>query len=125
MAEAEPTLWELMRLLQSIDKRLDGFVTQQVFRAEQEANRRAQESIAKDLSDWKAESRGEHARLDGRMNTVEKDLEGQIKAEREAREQIERSSRESRSRTWLSIALAAAGAVVSISIAIFNNVTGG
>ena len=32
MAE-EPTLWELMRLLQSIDKRLDGFVTQPVFQA--------------------------------------------------------------------------------------------
>jgi len=123
MAE-EPTLWELMRLLQSIDKRLDGFVTQPVFQAEQEANRRIQEALSKDLSDWKAESRGEHARLDGRMNTMEKDLESQIKAERDRSDALERGARESRSKTWLSIALAAAGAVVSIGIAIFNNVTG-
>jgi len=123
MAE-EPTLWELMRLLQSIDKRLDGFVTQPVFQAEQEANRRIQEALSKDLSDWKAESRGEHARLDGRLNTMEKDLESQIKAERDRSDTLERNARESRSKTWLAIALAAAGAVVSIGIAIFNNVTG-
>ena len=55
---------------------------------------------------------------------MEKDLESQIKAERDRSDTLERNARESRSKTWLAIALAAAGAVVSISIAIFNNVTG-
>src|SRR5690625_1633591 len=114
-----------------MDKRLEGLVSQAVFKAKQDFSREQLRIMTRDLSDWKAESRGEHSRLDGRLNTLESEFDGKIdgvkaevKAERDRADTLERSARESRSRTWLSIAIAAATMAASIGIAIFNNVTG-
>lgn len=127
----EPTIGEVYRLLVAMDKRLDGLVTAAVFKAEQDFSREQFRVLTRDLSDWKAESRGEHSRLDGRMNTLESEFDGkvdtvkaEIKAERDRADTIERTARAQNAQKWLSIGLAALAAVISIG-GIIVNVVGG
>lgn len=130
MAE-EPTIGEVYRLLVAMDKRLEGLVSQAVFKAEQDFSRQQFQILARDLSDWKAESRGEHSRLDGRMNTFESEVDGkvdavkaEIKAERERSDQIERAARSERGNRLLTIGLAGLSAVIAIAGLIINAVGG-
>ena len=87
--------------------------------------------FSRDLSDWKAESRGEHARIDGRVNTLESEFDGkidgvkmEIKAERDRADTIERTTRAQNAQKWLSIGLAALATVVSVG-GIIVNIVGG
>jgi len=128
---SEPTIGEVYRLLQAMDKRLDGLVSQAVFKAEQDFSREQFRVFSRDLSDWKAESRGEHARIDGRVNTLESEFDGkidgvkmEIKAERDRADTIERTTRAQNAQKWLSIGLAALATVVSVG-GIIVNIVGG
>lgn len=92
-------------MLEKIDSRLVGFVTQDVHKATQEAVAQRLRDQAEDLAEWKAESRGAHV-----------SLSAEIKAERERSDTLERQQREIRGRSALSIALAVfsvVGAVIS------------
>lgn len=127
----EPTIGEVYRLLVAMDKRLEGLVSQAVFKAEQDFSREQFRVFSRDLSDWKAESRGEHARIDGRVNTLESEFDGKIdavkaevKAERERSDQIERAARAQNAQRWLTIGLAALSGLIAIGGIIVNAVGG-
>lgn len=113
-----PSPWELMRMLEKIDNRLEAMenrmVSNAVFQAHQEAVERRFLDVEKDQQAWIVESRGEHVRLDA-----------EIRKHREAQDALERQQRESRTRTWLSIGVACLGALLSLGAALILRATGG
>lgn len=100
----EPTNWELMRVLERIQKSLETVVTQQVFTAWQEGNERRHAQNEKALAEWVAESKGAHV-----------ELSAEIKAERVAREAIEAEQRRTRSQRAFTVAVTASGWIVALA----------
>lgn len=115
MAEAEPTLWELMRAITRLEGKLDNVLTVEVFRAYQEGTDRRFGQVETDIAEWKVESRGEHTALDAK-----------IVALRDRADTTERVQREARSRNWLAVGIAVLSCVLSIGGGlILAGVTGG
>lgn len=119
MAEQEPTAWELMRILQTVQDtlgRMEGrMLSIDQFRTYQESNERRFASLENQQNAWTTESRGEHVRLDGKLNTQNESLRGLLDTYREKQEALERASREGRSRTWLAIGVSILGFLLTIA----------
>lgn len=109
MAEQEPTLWELMRAVERIEKKLNGVLTVEVFRAYQEGTDRRFQQSETDLTEWKAESRGAHVSLDGRID-----------AQRNRQDAFEERLRTDRQKWQLTGVTAALGLVASIVMFFLN-----
>lgn len=109
--ETEPTPWELMRLLRSIDDRLKGMderlVSVAVFKAEQEATRDRFADVNKDVSDLKAETSSSIANLHATVDNY-----------REKQEALEREQRASRGRVWLAVGVAILSGLVSLGVGV-------
>lgn len=109
--ETEPTPWELMRLLRSIDDRLksmdDRLVPLAVFRAEQDSTRERLAEVNKDVSDLKAETHSSHANLRATVDTY-----------RTSQEALEREQRAARGRVWLAVGVAILSGLVSLGVGV-------
>lgn len=99
----EPSNWELMRVLERIQKSLESVVTQQVFTAWQEGNERRHTQNERALAEWVTESKGAHV-----------ELAAEIKAERVAREAIEAEQRRTRSQRTFTVAMTISGWIVAL-----------
>lgn len=121
----EPSNWELMRGIESIQKALKDVVTQQVFAAWQEGNERRHIQHETKLTEWIGESRAAHTELGAEVRRVERESVIAVslakteasKAVRALEDQLEgqeKAQREGRQRTWLAIA----GMVLSLAIAV-------
>lgn len=113
-----PSTWELMRLLEKIDDRLENMenrmVSNAVFQSEKAATERRFESVEQSQKEWTVESRGEHVRLDAKID-----------AYKERQDALERAQRESRTRTWLAVGVAILGALVSLGSVLLSQALGG
>lgn len=89
-------------------------LTVDVFKAYQEATERRFQEVEKDQQAWTVESRGEHVRLDGRLNAMNVDFRAQLDTYKDRQDTLERAQRESRSRTWLAVGVAILGGLVSL-----------
>lgn len=122
MPPEEPTPWELMRRLDQVLEQLGRMETRMltvdVFKAYQEATERRFQSIEKDQQSWTVESRGEHVRLDGRLNSLNVDFRAQLDAHKEKQDTLERAQREARSRVWLGIGLGVLSILGSLAVGI-------
>lgn len=116
--ETEPTPWELMRLLRSIDERLKGMderlVSLAVFKAEQESTRDRFADVNKDVSDLKAETSSSIANLHATVDNY-----------REKQEALEREQRASRGRIWLAVGVAILSGLVSLGVGVVLQGIGG
>lgn len=116
--ETEPTPWELMRLLRSIDDRLKGMderlVSVAVFKAEQEATRDRFSDVNKDVSELKAETSSSMANIRATLDTY-----------RTQQEAIEREQRASRGRIWLAVGVAILSGLVSLGVGVVLQGIGG
>lgn len=127
----EPSNWELMRGIESIQETLRNVVTQQVFAAWQEGNERRHIQHETKLTEWIGESRAAHTELGGEVKRVEREQVIAVSlAKKEARDAIdaleekfeaqEKAQRESRQRTWLAIALALLSTVTAVGIKVLG-----
>lgn len=127
--ETEPTPWELMRLLRKIDDRLEHMETRMVsgdvFKAHQEAIERRFQEVEGDQRAWTVESRGEHVRLDAKVDNLRVDLTAQLDAYREKQADMERAQREARSRNWLAIGIATLSALLGLGSGVILRAMGG
>lgn len=124
-----PGPWELMRMLEKIDDRLESMesrmVSNAVFQAHQVATERRFEGVETVQRDWTAESRGEHARLDAKIVAEAKSVRLEMKAQSEKQDALERAQRESRSRVWLAIGISVLGMLGSLGVGLILRATGG
>lgn len=115
MADPEPSAYELMRVIERIERKLDSVLTVEVFRAHQEGTDRRFTVMETDLTEWKAESRGAHVALDAR-----------ITAQRERQEASEERQRADRQKNWLAIGMGVLGVLFSVATAVLSQaLTGG
>lgn len=127
--ETEPTPWELMRLLRKIDDRLEHMETRmvsgEVFRAHQEAIERRFNEAEADQRDWTVESRGEHVRLDAKVDTLRVDLTAQLDGYKAAQDAVVREQRAARGRVWLAVGVAVLSGLVSLGVGVLLQGIGG
>lgn len=127
----EPSNWELMRGIESIQETLRNVVTQQVFAAWQEGNERRHIQHENKLTEWIAESRGAHTELGGEVRRVEREADSKIDAVKDdAEKRIKelaatlatqaKDQRDGRQRTYLALAVAVLGIVGSVLIKILG-----
>lgn len=139
-ADQEPTAWELMRLLKSVQEtlgRMEGrMVTQDSLRSYQESNERRFVTIEKHQSDWTVESRGAHVTLDGKIDRVSVDIRATLDQYRAKQEELERKARDQeianlqaekkeRANRILSISLSVLAIVGSLVVGVVLNSMGG
>jgi N-glycosylase/DNA lyase len=128
----EPSNWELMRGIESIQETLRNVVTQQVFAAWQEGNERRHIQHENKLTEWIAESRGAHTEIGGEVKRLERESVIAVSlAKKEAKDAVEKleerleaqekAQRESRQRFILAIS----GMVLTLAIAIASWVVPG
>lgn len=110
----EPTGWELMRMLERIDGRLDGVVTTDVMRLYQEGNDRRHQENEKRQAAWESKSESAHVELDAKIERKVKVVSDKVDALDDKLQERERQDRQLKSGRNLSMALAACAAVVSI-----------
>lgn len=121
----EPSNWELMRGIESIQETLRSVVTQQVFAAWQEGNERRHIQHETKLTEWIGESRAAHTELGGEVRRVEREsvlavsiakteAGKSVRALEERLEAQEKSQREARQRTWLTVA----GMVLTLALTV-------
>lgn len=91
MPETEPTPWELMRLLRSVDRKLDDVVTKDMFQAESKRVDEKFSEMARDLAD-------ERVAREKSVSAEKLQREQELAFERRAREQAVAAERAERER---------------------------
>lgn len=121
-ADQEPTAWELMRILQTVQDtlgRMEGrMLTQDAFRTYQEANERRFTQVETAQTNWTVESRGAHVALDGKIDRLNVDIRASLDQYREKQETLERKARDQEIANLQAEKKEKAGRILSVSLAV-------
>lgn len=120
--EIEPTPWELHRADKQILESLTRIEISMMTGKQFEEYRAAADGRLSDVrgrqAGWETLSGAEHVAIRARISAGEKDLDTKIEKQAERADTLERSARESRTRTLLAIGLAVLGALLSIGVTV-------
>ena len=118
MSQTEPQPWELMRLLTSMNDKLDRVVTKDMFQAE---SRRVDDRIADVVKDVADERVAREKAINDEKSAREKD----IAAEKAKRKELENLRQARSERLWSWVRYLAGGVVSAAGVAIWAWFTGG
>lgn len=118
MPETEPTPWELMRVMRSVDAKVDNVVTKDMFQAE---SRRVDERLAEQARDI-ADERTERSTADAQERAARKEDVGKVDAKLEAfmKHTADTAEKNRANMRWLASAI-----LVPVGLAIFGLLNGG
>jgi multidrug resistance efflux pump len=118
MAEAEPTLWELMRVSRSMDSKLDNVVTKDMFQAE---SRRVDERLAEQGRDI-ADERTDRTRAIEQERASRKEEVGNVRNALDAfkKDVVENAEKTKANMRWLTSAI-----LLPVALAVFALLTRG